>query len=205
MTRLAVAVAALALPRPAAAAEPELSLHVGRSWHLDSDASMFDGNELRVGFAQPLVPWLAGTLEVSTAGEYAGSDGTCLGEVGGRFGGVAHARLGPRWLRARAGVGLGAVFARLYSAPYFRAQGADRVELAWGDRLLPQAWASAGLAAEIGSDVSLHADVGGRFVPAARFDPDHVPEGTRPAHYPIYGRDHDLSSLGASIGLGWRF
>jgi hypothetical protein len=169
---------------------------------VDRDDARYDGPELALHGDLGLDGrWgLAG--ELATAGEWAGGHGSCLGELALRLGPSLTLTPGPRWLHLRAAAGPGVVWARLYASLFDRSA---PTMTASGDRWLPQAWASVGVSASLSESWSIGADALARFVPPATFHAEHVPAGASPDFYPTYRRSHDLSTLGASIGVTYRF
>src|SRR5207248_4757636 len=104
------------------------------------------------------------------------------------------------WLHLDAALGAALLFARLYG-PRFGMPADSR--LAYGDRWLPQLWASLGVAADVIGPLTVSVDALVRVVPSARFRADHVPENG--ALYPAFLTAHAFSSYGATAGLAWRF
>jgi hypothetical protein len=184
-------------------AAASISVQAGAYGPIDRAESAYDGPEVDVrGRVGVHGPW-AFVSEMGTAGEFAGGRGTCLGEVAFRMGGSWTVRPGIGWLELGASAGLGLAFVRLYGALF--GQTANSALDAAADRWLPQAWLSLEAAADVTRALSLVVAADARALPATLFHPDHLPPGMSADFYPVYRREHDFSTLGATLGLRLRF
>jgi hypothetical protein len=179
-----------------------VSFHVGGYRMVDRAESQYDSRTVDVEGHVPLGGVWSFVGSVGAAGELAGGRGSCLGEQSDRVGVSAASRLVVPWVAIRADAGAGVLLARLYGSLPGSSGNAD---LAWGDRALPEAWASLGLAVALSAHTLASIDARSQLVPRATFRADHVPAGTPSLFYPAFLRDHDLSSYGAAVGLAQEF
>jgi hypothetical protein len=184
-------------------AAASISVQAGAYGLVDRAESTYDGPEVDVRQRAGLGgPW-SFVSEMGTAGEFAGGRGTCIGEVSFRMGGSWVVRPRVSWLELGASAGLGLAYVRLYGALFGETN--DPAMDASGDRWLPQAWLSLDAAADVTRALSLVVAVDARALPPATFHPDHLPPGMLADFYPVYRREHDFSTLGATLGLRVRF
>jgi hypothetical protein len=183
------------------------SLGVGAYRMIDRTNAAYDGPEVDVRARVAFARRFSFVSELGTAGEFAGGRGTCLGEVAWRGGIALVGRPGPRWLELEAAAGAGVVYARLYGSLSGTASEAlaDPALVAWGDRWLPQAWATLGASIDVAGPLSLSVFAFARAVPAAHLDVEHVPDGMSADFYPAFRRDHEFSTFGASVAVALRF
>jgi hypothetical protein len=179
-----------------------VALRAGAYRLFDRSESAYDGPSLALRAEAPLGNHWGAVGELGTAGEFAGGRGSCLGQISTRLGASLVARPGPPWFHVDTSGGVGVVFARLYGSLL---GSSDPDLVARADRWLPQLWASVDLALDFLGAWSASAEILAGWVPPATFRPDHVPAGMLPDYYPVYRREHDLSTYAGTIGLAYRF
>jgi hypothetical protein len=205
-TRTVIAIGAFAIARSAWAEEPtrdgSISLRAGAYALIDRADRAFDGPEIGLEARVPFDRRWALTADIGAAGEFVGAHGTCLGELATHAGPLLTLRPGPEWLHVNAAAGAGLVFARMYGSLF---GASDPMLTAYGDKVLPELWASLGVSVRFLTAWGASLDLSSRWKPPAAFHADHVPAGMRSDFYPTFRHPHDLSTLGGAVGLAYRF
>jgi hypothetical protein len=96
---------------------------------------------------------------------------------------------------------VGLTLARIYGSLFSMEASDDPTRTAYGDRWLPELWASSGVAFDVFGPIALGVDALVRGLPSTMFHAEHVPQGTAPEFFPIYRHPHALSTYGARVGL----